>query len=122
MGISSIYNFRYDPDLVIGKLAYRRISCAYLTCLEILRNPWDIDLNDKEQPRYGFNKRCIYWITFKGCNNWRVVGLVTINVTLAEEEAVYEMIMHGLEARTNERILVGTFGAMRTNDEATQGC
>ena len=22
----------------------------------------------------------------------------------------------------NERILIGTFGAMRTNDEATQGC
>ena len=79
-------------------------------------------LNDKEQPRYGFNKRYIYWTTFKGCNSWRVVALVTTNIALAEEEAVYEIIMHRLEARTNARILVGTFGTMRTNDEATQGC
>ena len=55
-----------------------------------------------------------------GYNNWRVVDLVTTNVTSEEEEKVYEIILHGIEARMNERILIGNFGAMRTNDEATQ--
>ena len=56
-----------------------------------------------------------------GYNNWRVVDLVSTNDTPEEEEKVYEIILHGIEARMNERILIGTFGAMRTNDEVTQG-
>ena len=55
-----------------------------------------------------------------GYNNWRVVDLVTTNVTSEEEEKVYEIILHGIEARMNEKILIGTFGATRANDEATQ--
>ena len=55
-----------------------------------------------------------------GYNNWRVVDLVSTNDTPEEEEEVFEKILHGTEARMNERILIGTFGAMRTNDEATQ--
>ena len=39
MGISSMYNFRCDLDLGIGKAACRRIPCACLTCLEILKSP-----------------------------------------------------------------------------------
>jgi len=50
MGISYIYNFRCDPDLGIGNAACRRIPCVYLTCLEILKSPWEKDIEDKEQP------------------------------------------------------------------------
>ena len=39
MGISSMYNFRYDPDLGIGKAACRQISCASLSFLGILYSP-----------------------------------------------------------------------------------
>ena len=46
-GISSIYNFRCDPDLCIGKAACRRIPCACLTCLEMSKTPWDKELNDQ---------------------------------------------------------------------------
>ena len=56
-----------------------------------------------------------------GNNNWRVVVLMTTNITPEEEENVYEIILHGIEARMNERVLIGTLGAMRTNDDATQG-
>ena len=56
-----------------------------------------------------------------GYNNWRVVDLVTTNVTPEEKEKVYEIILHGIKTRMNERILIGTFGAMRINDEAAQG-
>ena len=38
-GISSMYNFRCDPDLGIGKAACRRISCDCLFYLEILNTP-----------------------------------------------------------------------------------
>ena len=33
MGISSMYNFRCDPDLGIGMAACRRIPFSCLTCL-----------------------------------------------------------------------------------------
>ena len=46
---------------------------------------------------------------------------MTTNVTSEEEQKVYGIILHGIESRINERILIGHFGAMRTNDEATQG-
>ena len=36
-GISSMYNFRCDPDLGIGKAACRKIPCACLTFLEMLK-------------------------------------------------------------------------------------
>ena len=50
-----------------------------------------------------------------------MVDLATINIATEDEEAIYEIILHGIEARMNERILIGTFGAIRTDDEATQG-
>ena len=49
------------------------------------------------------------------------MDLIITNVDTEDEEKVYETILHGIDARMNERILIGTFGAMRTNDEAMQG-
>ena len=49
------------------------------------------------------------------------MDLITTNIDTEDEEKVYETLLHGIEARMNEIILIGTFGAMRTNDEATQG-
>ena len=46
--------------------------------------------------------------------------MVTKNVTSAEEEKVYEIKLHGIKARMNKHILIGIFGAMRTNDEPTK--
>ena len=44
IGISFIYDFRCDPDLGIEKEACRRIPCACLPCLEILKLPWEKEL------------------------------------------------------------------------------
>ena len=60
MGISSMYNFRCDQNLGIRNVDRRQIPCACLTWLEMLKTPWDKDLNDKHQPRYGVNDRCLY--------------------------------------------------------------
>ena len=54
-----------------------------------------------------------------GYNNWILVDLVSTNDTPEEVEKVYEITLHEIEARMNERILTGTVGAMRTIDEAT---
>ena len=54
MGISYICQFRCYPDLGIGKVACRQISYAYLTCLQILKSTWNVELNYESQPRYGF--------------------------------------------------------------------
>ena len=89
-----MYNFRCDPDLGIGKAACRQIPCACLSCLEILNTHWEKVIVDRNQPRYGVNEWWIYWRNFMGYKNWRVVDLVTTNVTPEEEEKVYEIILH----------------------------
>ena len=119
MDIFSMYNFRYDQDLRIGKKICRRIPCAYLTCLERIKTSWDIYLDNKEYSRYRINEWCIYWRNFKRYNNWRVVDLVTTNVTSGEGKNIYELILHGIEARKNKRIFMGSFGTMISNNEAT---
>jgi len=49
------------------------------------------------------------------------IRLGTIKISSVEEKRVYEITLHEIEVTMNERILVGTFSAMLTNDEATQG-
>ena len=51
----------------------------------------------------------------------RVVDLVSTNVSSAKEGKIYEMILYGIEASMNERILVGMVGILRTNNNGTQG-
>ena len=51
-----MYNFRRDPDLGIGKAACRRTPCVCMTFLELLETPWDKNINDQSQPRYGIKK------------------------------------------------------------------
>ena len=50
-----------------------------------------------------------------------MVKLATTNIATEDKEAIYETMLHGIEARMNKRILIGTFSTMRTDDEATQG-
>ena len=50
-----------------------------------------------------------------------MVNLATTNIATEDEEKFYETILPGIEAKMNERILIRTFGAMRTDDETTQG-
>ena len=117
-----MYNFRCDLDLGIRKAAFREILGACLTWSETLKILCGIDFNHKDQLRYGVNERCIYWIKFKGYNNWKVLDLVTTNITSAEKEKVFEIILHGIETIINERIFTGTVGTMKTNDKVMQGC
>ena len=69
MGISSMYNFRCDQNLGIRNVDRRQIRCACLTWLEMLKTPWDKELNNQAEPRYGINKRSLYWRSVKGYNN-----------------------------------------------------
>ena len=50
-----------------------------------------------------------------------MVNIATTNIATEDEEAIYETILHRIEVRMNELILIGTFDAMKTDDEATQG-
>ena len=46
----------------------------------------------------------------------------TTNIVNEEDgDKTYEVILHGLVARMNERILIGTFGSIRSDNEATRG-
>ena len=48
MGISSMDNFRCDPDLGIVKEVCRRIPCVCLICLKFLKTLRYLDLDVKE--------------------------------------------------------------------------
>ena len=51
-GIMHHHNFRFDPDLGIGKAAVRRIPCACEACLLKLTKPYDMKNPDGPQVRY----------------------------------------------------------------------
>ena len=52
-----------------------------------------------------------------------MISLETTNIVNEEyEDKSYEKKYHEIKARMHEQILLGKFGAMRTDDEATRGC
>ena len=50
---------------------------------------------------------------------WHISWLGNNKDKFYRRRKVYEIILHGIEVRMNERILVGNVGAMRNNDEAS---
>lgn len=78
-----------------------------------LKLPWDVNISDDDQRRYRLNKRYMYQKAFEGCRGLRVVKLEKTDISNEEDQdKVYESILHGKEAKINERILIGTFGAI----------
>ena len=70
MGVSAVYNFRSDPDMGIGKITIKRISCACDGCLEQLYSVWKTGTVDKEQGRYKTSNKCEMKTIFDGLNDW----------------------------------------------------
>ena len=61
----------------------------------------------------------MYWEVFVRYNDWRVVCLKKKMIRIeVNQDRVNEFILYWIKARLNERILIGTFGTMRTDDEA----
>lgn len=114
-----MYKFRCSPDMRIGKVSCRRMLCSFLACLEMLKLPLDVNISDYFQLRHGVNKSCMYWEVFVRYNDWRVVCLKKKMIRIeVNQDRVNEFILYWIKARLNERILIGTFGTMRTDDEA----
>ena len=83
----------------------------------MLKLPQGINNSDHDQLKYGVNKRCLYQKVLEEHNNQIVVLGNTYVYNEEDQDRVYESILHWIEARMNERILIGTFGTMRTSDK-----
>ena len=72
-GLRPHYNIRTDPDLGIDFATLCRVACSCESCKEQLRWPWVLPCVDMAaQPRYGQNKECMLWLSYKGGNNWKI--------------------------------------------------
>ena len=70
MGVLANYNFMSDPDMGIGKIALRIISCDCNGCLEQLDSVLKIGTVDKEQGRYETSDKCEMKSIFDDLNYW----------------------------------------------------
>ncbi len=76
-GLRAHYNIRTDPNLEIDYAALRRVACSCGLCKEQLGRPWVLPCVDvAAQSRYGQNKECMLWPSYKGANDWKICQLV----------------------------------------------
>jgi hypothetical protein len=76
-GLRTHYNIRMDPDLGIDYAALRCVACGCELCKEQLGRPWVLPCVDvAAQPRYGQNKECMLWPSYKGGKDWKICQLM----------------------------------------------
>jgi hypothetical protein len=121
-GLMAMYNFRFDPDLGLGKGAVRRIPCGCDTCYAQLSLPWRNGKTFLEQDRYARNENCAYWPLFEGLNDWTQISLVP-KAGIDEEELndARGIVLDGIAEMISETIEVGESGAFMTDDTTTDG-
>ena len=63
------------------------------------------------------------WNIFEGLNDWNTITLVTqtINKNIDKDDEAFRTILRGVETRMSEKILSTMYGAVRTDDESTDG-
>ena len=119
MGISLMYNFRADPDLGTVKMVIRRISYAYDGCMYQLNSVCKEETIDEEQPKYKTSLKCELNNIFEYLNEWRVTDLITSKNDEVHDDELAKEILYGIESGMLEKIVKGNYGAMRTDDPAT---
>jgi hypothetical protein len=121
-GISSMYNFRADPKLGLGKIAIRRIPCACNSCRQLLMKAWVDNVPADKQPRYGRNTDCIFWKIFEGRNDWHIVELVPDNGSSKEEfDQAQQLVVNSWVQKAVENVEEGKYGAVNTDDPNADG-
>ena len=107
----------------VCKAAVRRIPCACSFCIEKLDLSCDKNEKDTSRKRYSTNKQRFNWNIIEGLNDWDIITLVTQtkNKNIEKDDEVFKTILTGVETKTNEKILTTMYGAMRTDDESTDG-
>ena len=122
-GISSRYNIRCDPELGVGKSTVRRIPCVCSFCIEQLDLPLKKNEKDTSQKRHIMNKKYLNWNIFEGLNDWNIIILVTQNKNKNIEKGNedFKTILRRVETRMSEKILITMYGAIKTDDQSTDG-
>ncbi len=120
--IHAHYNICMDMDFGMGWAALCWVACGCGPCKEQLQRLWVLQGNKITQPRYGVNKDCKLWPSYKGANNWRICALVP--KTEADKKQAHELlrcILNTLAACMSLMMHEGQVGAVGKSDEAVMG-
>jgi hypothetical protein len=122
-GLRAHYNICTDPDLGIGFVALHCVPCSCGLCKEQLSRPWVLPCIDVDtQPRYGQNKECALWPSYKGGNNWKICQLVPkMEADKKGARELHHCILSTMEARMSLMVRKGKVGAIGTADDAAMG-
>ena len=90
-------------------------------CTE-LNSVWEIETIDKEQKRYTISDRCKLNNIFESLNHRRVVNLEISKIDKIDDDDLAKEILHGTKSRISEKIMKSDYGAMRTDNPATNRC
>ena len=69
------------------------------------------------------NKKYLNWNIFEGLNDWNIIILVTQNKNKNIEKGNedFKTILRRVETRMSEKILITMYGAIKTDDQSTDG-
>jgi len=87
-----------------------------------LNSVWEIETIDKEQKRYTISDRCKLNNIFESLNHRRVVNLEISKIDKIDDDDLAKEILHGIESRISEKIMKSDYGAMKTDNPATNRC
>jgi hypothetical protein len=121
-GMGAMCNLRVDPSLGAGRAALRRIPCLCQGCLSQLKLPWQHGVAAKKQARCKSSTACKWQGIFLGLNDWNMVNLLPTNKSDLEEiEDTQAVALSGITTMMAERVNVGSFGALSTEDPDANG-
>lgn len=104
----------------------RRVPCNFVACDEVIRTPWEVGVNWKEQPRFKSVDDCCCSSVVEGDsrNKWHFADLVAgPGDDCSDEAAVKSAVLRNVTSSVFTQIKQGNLGACATADKkAKEGC
>ena len=87
---------QFDPKMVHGIWAIRRIPCACALCTYMLDKPWIPGLTPQQQPRYQTITNFYYWPVLSSFNSWDILLLSHKYTTSEAFEDIHQVVLDGI--------------------------
>lgn len=129
-GTTEMFHFRHHPFMPKNTCAVRRVPCPCDNCKAQLKQPWEMDVDPKDQPMFQNMDDCDYSAVMGDLNKWHFLEIEPkkdkANPWGEEQDREVNMIkqdgLTAMESKVSSQVEIGKFGAIDTTDpEAKDG-
>ena len=116
---SKHFHLRFDPKLVMGVCAIRRIPCASFACTSMLYKYFISGIPSDKQERYKPVTKCSYWPLSGSFNNWNIIELSQKSTSIDTFDEIHQIDFDGISDNMALLFESGKYGAITTTDTST---